>query len=34
MPVLRLLLGLDAEDAEGADADTVDNAMEPLGATG
>lgn len=34
VPVLRLLLGLDAEDAEGADADTVDNAMEPLGATG
>ncbi len=34
VPVLRLLLGLEAEDAEGADADTVDNAEEPLGATG
>ncbi|MGW1704482.1 DUF5682 family protein [Streptomyces sp. NPDC002206] len=32
VPVLRLLLGLDTEDTEGADA--VDNAMEPLGATG
>ncbi|MET7305607.1 MULTISPECIES: DUF5682 family protein [unclassified Streptomyces] len=34
VPVLRLLLGLDAEDAEGGDVDAVDNAMEPLGATG
>ncbi|MFD5061302.1 DUF5682 family protein [Streptomyces sp. NPDC058394] len=34
VPVLRLLLGLDAEDAEGGDADAVDNAIEPLGATG
>ncbi|WP_406294086.1 DUF5682 family protein [Streptomyces sp. NBC_00624] len=31
VPVLRLLLGLDAGVT---DADTVDNAMEPLGATG
>ncbi|WP_327422337.1 DUF5682 family protein [Streptomyces sp. NBC_01230] len=34
VPVLRLLLGLDDGDAGGTDADTVDNAMEPLGATG
>ncbi|MER7808498.1 DUF5682 family protein [Streptomyces sp900116325] len=34
VPVLRLLLGLDAGDAGGTDADTVDNAREPLGATG
>ncbi|MGW5277425.1 DUF5682 family protein [Streptomyces sp. NPDC004044] len=34
VPVLRLLLGLDAEDAESGDADAVDNAMDPLGETG